>query len=341
MSASPWYRDTPDAAGIAPEVAERALEWLVELQGDAVSAEVRAQWDRWRRAHPDHERAWQRIEAVNGRLRPLASAPNAAIARASLAPPAAPGRRRAVKTLAALAFTGGAAWGLQEYAPWRVWTSDYRTAVGERRALVLADGTRLVLNTESAIDVRYTAGERRIRLIRGEIFIATAADPAPVARPFLVETAEGTAQALGTQYTARRRHGGTEIAVFAGAVRIRPAGDGRAIDIPAGYAATYTASAIAPPRQVEASSLAWKDGFIVARGMRLDDFIAELGRYSAESLSCDPAIAALRVSGSFPLRDIDEVLRTVGTTVGARLEIRTRFWGQRLTRLVPAAGGAG
>lgn len=342
MSVSPWYRDTPHAAGIPPEVAERALEWLVELQGDEVPDDVRQAWTRWRGAHPDHERAWQRIEAVNGKLQPLASTLNATIAQAALLAPRSPRRRRAIKTLAALVFAAGAAWSVEEYAPWRVWTSDYRTVVGERRALLLADGTRLVLNTGSAIDVRFNARERRIRLIAGEIFIATAADRAAPARPFLVETVEGTAQALGTEYAVRRLDEGTEIGVFKGAVRIRPrGGDDRAADLQAGYTALCTARQVTAPRQVQESSVAWKDGFIVARGMRLDDFIAELARYSADALSCDPRIAGLRVSGSFPLRDIDQVLRTVGMTVGAQLEIHTRFWGRKAMRLATKNGPAG
>jgi transmembrane sensor len=240
-----------------------------------------------------------------------------------------------------VAAPGGAGWGIETHAPWRVWTSDYRTAVGERRELVLADGTRLVLNTDSAIDVRFDAGQRRIRLLAGEIFIATAADRAPAPRPFLVETAEGTAQALGTEYAVRQQDGDTRIDVFKGAVRIRPRGDAdRMLDIQAGYTAVYTAGAIGAPRQDDGAGIAWKDGFIVARSMRLDDFIAELARYSPEALSCDPGLAGLRVSGSFPLRDIDQVMRTVGTTLGAQLEIRRRFWGGRVTRLVPGPAAA-
>lgn len=360
VSASPWYRDTAHAAGIPPAVAQRALEWLVELQGDDVPAEVRQAWTQWRAAHPDHERAWRRVEAVNGRLRPLSSVLNSAIAKAALlapsmhqghaehpAGPAHPGpaahsppsghRRRAIKALAVLGCTSGAAWITCEYAPWREWASDYRTAIGERRTLVLSDGSRVMLNTGSAIDVRFNAQERRIRLVSGEIFIATAPDPAPGKRPFLVESAEGTAQALGTEYTVRRLDGCTEVGVYKGAVRVRPRADsGGGLDVQAGYAATYTPQAIAVPRPIEENSIAWKDGFIVARGMRLDDFIAELGRYSTRALSCDPRIAALRVSGSFPLRDIEQVLRTVGMTVGARLEIQRRFWGRTAARLVPA-----
>ncbi|ANN65591.1 FecR family protein [Bordetella bronchialis] len=337
LSASPWYRDTPDAAGIPPHVAERALEWLVDLQADDVCDARRREWLDWRRAHPDHERAWQRIEAVSGRLQPLASSMHAAIAQAALLAPESARRRRAIKTLAALLFAGGAAWGVREYAPWEIWRSDYRTAVGERRLLVLADGTRAMLNTGSAIDVRFDAAERRIRLVAGEIFIATAIDPASAPRPFLVETADGTAQALGTEYAVRRQEGETRIAVLQGAVRIRPRGDDRSLDVQAGYAAAYTAMEITPPRQIDESSVAWKDGFLIAQGMRLDDFLMELGRYSAGSLSCAPSLAGLRVSGSFPLRDIDQVMRTVGTTLGAQLEIRTRLWGGRAIRLVPAS----
>ncbi|WP_235489528.1 FecR/PupR family sigma factor regulator [Achromobacter sp. DMS1] len=95
MAASSWYRSTRDAAAVSPEVAERALEWLLELQGEPVPPETMQAWRRWRAAHPDHERAWRRIESVRGSLQPLASPLSAAAAQAALAPSASRNRRRA------------------------------------------------------------------------------------------------------------------------------------------------------------------------------------------------------------------------------------------------------
>ncbi|ARP89156.1 histidine kinase [Bordetella genomosp. 9] len=334
--ASPWYRATPDAAQVPPEVAERALEWLLALQDDGACPAIKEAWQRWRTEHPDHERAWQRIESVRCRLEPLASPFNAAVAQATLAPPPAPHRRRAVKAMAVMIAGGAAAWGVEAFAPWRQWASDYRTGVGERRTWVLEDGTRVLLNTDSAIDVRFDAAQRRVALLAGEIVIATAADSSPNARPFLVETAEGMARALGTVYRVRRFDGGTALDVFEGAVEVRPRDNpGASLVVRAGFGTRYSSRTVEPPSRADESVIAWRDGFIVARGMRLDDFLAELGRYTSDALSCDPAIAGVRVSGSFPIASIDKVLRNVGTTLGVRIEIRSRFWGGKAVRLTP------
>ncbi|WP_432240365.1 FecR domain-containing protein [Herbaspirillum robiniae] len=338
MSASTWYQHTPDAAAVTPQVAERALEWLVELQSQPVAPETLAAWQRWRTAHPDHERAWQRIESVRGRLQPLASPVSAAIAQAALAPRGSPRRRQIVKTLAVTLFAGGAAWGAAELTPWREWNADYRTAVGERRALVLADGTRLTMNTASAVNVAFGAAERRLRLVAGEILAATGKD---AARPFMIETQHGTAYALGTRYTVRRLDAATEVAVFEGAVRIEPRhGAAGAIVLQAGEQARFTDTDVGAVGRAEQADIGWIDGFIVARSMRLDDFLAQLGRYSRDSLSCDPAIADMKVSGSFPVADAVTVVESLAATLAVRADIRERFWGGRRMRLAPLPGAS-
>lgn len=326
---------------IPPAVARRAVEWLVELQAGAVPPAVRAGWQRWRAEHPDHERAWQRIESVNGHLQALASPVNAAIAQATLAPPRSMRRRRAVTGLAVLLFSGAGAWTVwrQEEA-WRaqmaLWRADQRTAVGERRRLVLEDGSTLQLNSGSAIQLAYGAAERRLRLLAGEVLVQTAADPA--GRPFLIESAEGEARALGTRYSVRQLPQATQVAVYEGAVRLVPRGVGAPVrELQAGEEASFTLAGLSPVRASDPDRAAWTEGFIVARGLPLGELLAELGRHSARPLSCDPAIAGLRVSGSYPLADIDKVLEALSAALSLDIETVTRFWGLRTeqVRLVP------
>ncbi|VVD75508.1 FecR domain-containing protein [Pandoraea fibrosis] len=334
---STWYDATADAATVPADVAERAVAWLIELQSDDVSPQLVAEWQQWRDAHPDHERAWQRIESVKGKLAPLASPVQAGIAQAALAPPASKQRRRAVKALAVLLFAGGGTWGLLHASPWERWSADVRTAVGERRMLRLADGSQLVLNTDTAVDIAYGDDARRVRLIAGEVLITTAPDQHVPSRPFLVETSQGTARALGTRYTVRQFDDGTRVSVYQGAVEIRPrANPAQSLILRTGMHARYTADSISDPSDAPAGDATWAEGFIVARSMRLADFVAELARYSNAALSCDATVANLRVSGTFPLDDIGKVLDTLGTTLAVRTESVTRFWGVREIRLVPA-----
>lgn len=328
--------------GIPPEVARRAVEWLVALQSEPLPEGMRQQWSQWRAASAVHEQAWQHIEAVNGRLSRLGgpAAPVAsAIAHATLLPPRSPRRRQAVQALAVLLFAGGVAWTVEERTPWRPWLADVRTGVGEQRTLALADGTQLVLNTDSAVNLRFTGGERRLQLVAGEILVSTAKDASM--RPFLVETPQGEAQALGTRFSVRTLERATQLGVFQGAVRIRPrAGGAASLVLQAGQQTAFSRDSIAAPQPVDELATAWADGFIVARGMPLADFLAELGRYSPHPLACDPAVARLRVSGSYPVSDIPRVLDTLSATFSLQVETVTRFWGRQVvrTRLAPRGG---
>ncbi len=324
------------ATAVPPDVARRAVEWLVALQAGPPSEPLRHAWACWRAADPLHEYAWQRIEAMNGRMGQLAAPATSAIAQAALAA-RPPRRRQALQALAVLCVAGGAAWSVERHTPWRQWTADLRTGIGEGRSLALADGTQLVLNTASAVDLRYGAGERRLRLLAGEIAITTAHDAA--ARPFIVETAQGELQALGTRFTVRSaspEH--THIAVHEGAVMLRPQADPAAVVVlQAGEQAGLQRYAAGPVQPVREDAGAWVDGMLVARDMPLADFLAELGRYSPHPLGCDPQLAQLRVSGSYPVADVDRVLDVLSATLSLQVETVTRFWGRMTVRvqLVP------
>jgi len=323
------------AAPIPAEVAQKAIEWLIDLQSIPVAPSLLEAWKRWRAAHPDHERAWQRIESVNGKLTHLSAPLNSAIAKAALTPSKSPKRRQAIAGIAALLFTGSAAWIGRDELRWQTWTADERTAIGERRTLTLADGTTLHMNSNTAVSIAFTQNERRLRLIEGEIMIATAKDLSR--RQFLVETAQGEALALGTRYTVRRQEALTEVAVYEGAVQITPRENAsQALVLNAGEQTGFTRADIAKSGTADSEKAAWTQGFIVARSMRLADFLVELNRYSERPLRCDSAVADLRVSGSYPLADIDLVLETVALALSLQVETITRFWGMQTVSITLA-----
>lgn len=314
-------------ADIPPQIRRRAVEWLVELQSDGATDATRQGLQHWRGEHPDHERAWQRIEAVNGRLKGLASPLGSAVAHAALASPRSMKRREAIKTLAVLLFAGGTTWLLEDNTPWREFLADERTGVGERRTVTLTDGTRVALNTDSAINVRFTGSERRLRLVSGEILITTGKDEAGPPSPFLVETAQGELQPIGTRFTVRQLPDASRVHVFEGAVAVRPRdGSAPARTLQAGEQARFTRTAVGNPTPVSDGDTAWTDGMLVASGMRLADFLAELNRHRPGRLGCDASVADLRVSGTYPLDDTDRILDTLRTTLPVEIHFLTRYW---------------
>ena len=318
-------------AVIDPAILEEAAGWLVRVQSEALSAADCAALGRWRARSADHETAWQRAEAM---LRGFGQVPprlgGQALRQADRA-----GRRQAVRALAGLLVLGPAAWlGVREL-PWGEWRADLRTSTGEQRRVELADGTQLVLNTASAVDVDYTPTQRVLRLRAGEILLTTGRDPAPVSRPFVVQTAQGVLRALGTRFMVRDEGARVRVAVYEGAVGIRPAHaeadadsdtDAGAVVLAAGEQTVFTAAGAEARVPADRMAASWADGMLAARDWRLGDLVDELGRYRHGVLRCDPAVAGLRVSGAFPLNDIDASLRLLESTLPVRVSRVTPWW---------------
>lgn len=338
LSASEMPHDAPNSAPVAPQAAREAVQWLLDLRDKDDSPAVLADWQRWLTADPAHQQAWLRIESVNQQLRAASSPLAAAVARAGLQDPPKMGRRRAAQALAIALVGGGAAWLVERHAPWREMAADLRTGVGERRATTLADGSTVVLNTASAINVRFGAAERRLQLVAGEVLITTAHGAAASGRTFVVETRHGQAQALGTRFSVRHDEHATRVAVFDGAVQIRPAdASASSVLLRAGQQTRFNAAGARTASPADAlTDTAWTHGSLVALSMRLDDFLEELGRYSDRPLSCDPAVAALRISGSYPTGNVDAVLRSVAQALSLRVEVVDRLWRPQAMRLTSA-----
>lgn len=309
---------------VAPHIAERAVEWMVELQSPSVPPATLASWQQWRAEHPDHERAWQRIEAFGVRF--AAAADHAHIAQPTLAVMARAGtleRRQALKALALLVSLGAGAWAGRDTAAWQNLSADYHSAVGEQRRVTLADGTRVLLNTDSAIDVRFDSGARLLRLLRGEVQIHTGVDPQ--ARPFWAQTEQGRIHTLDSSFLLRQAAGTSRVAVSAGQVSVH-VGANPALTLQAGQQVLFTAQTLGPVRAATEADGAWTDGIIIANDQRLADFLAELGRYRPGHLRCSSAVADIRVAGTYPLADTDRILQTLGATLNLQVRRFTPYW---------------
>ncbi|AOJ24549.1 FecR domain-containing protein [Burkholderia seminalis] len=317
----------PRAPAVPPHVARRAVEWWADRQSGRADEAFDAALARWRAEDPAHEAAWRHIETMQGRFGRLAAGLDAQAAHAALLPPRAGRRRAAVKTLAVLLFAGGAAWMAEPARRAAIWPADLRTAVGERRTVTLADRTVVVLDTDTALDVHFDDTTRHLRLLHGTVMVTSGHDDREPARPLVVATAQGELQPLGTRFAVRQRDGATRLEVFAGAVRVQPAGATAGMRvIAAGEGADFTRDAIGAPAPLDPHASAWTVGMLVASRMRLADLVAELDRYRRGSLRCDAAVADLRVSGTYPLDDPARVLDTLKATLPIDVHYLTRYW---------------
>lgn len=318
--------DMPGPDALPPRAAmEQAAEWFALLSSGAATPADQASWRGWLEGHPDHRRAWKYVERISQRFAPLQDQPDprtaaAALQRArSLHRP----RRRALALLAGAGVLGLGAWRIPAVRDTaRSLAADYRSATGATRLVRLEDGTQVWLNAGSALDVDYRDGLRRLALVAGEILVDTAKD----ARPLVVDTPEGRLRALGTRFTVRQEDGATLLAVFQGAVEIRPASGLPAEIVEAGRQRRFSRDGLGGEGLADPAREAWTRGILLARDIPLADVVRELGRYRHGHLSLDPAVADLRVYGGFPLRDTDRALALLADVLPIRIRRPLPWW---------------
>lgn len=286
-------------------VRQAAALWVVRLDDAACSAADRAAFEAWRDESHEHEAAFEREAVAWARLarlramRPSAERPD----RDLLAPERRPvlsrlGQSTWARGMAAAAVLALSVAGVTTFGG----GTAYATAIGERRVVVLSDNSRIELNTDSKVVVRYRRGVREVRLVRGEAVFEAASD----ARPFVVRANDAVLRADGVSELAVRLRGdGASVTVKKGAVALdpEPAEPKDELRLKAGVAAVYN-SAGSRSRAISEGEidrvLAWRQGAIALTGQSLEQAAAEFNRYNRRQVRIvDPSIANLRLAGYF------------------------------------------
>lgn len=302
--------------GAVPAIVEHAAQWMATLRDEGASDADREACRRWRAADPQHEKVYRRLEDLWGSFDQAAAFDSPAAARRILEQSSRKPRtgRRALGAAAlALLICGAALWRM---APPAWLLADHRSEVGEWRVIELDDHSRITLNSDSAIDVRFDARERLITLRQGEILVDVAHEAA--GRPFVVRTPDGTAQALGTRYAVRRGEGHTDVIVQQS--RVRACAQTSApvcADLAAGQRVRMGGGQVGEVESVDPEqALAWTRRSLVVDNQPLADVLAELGRYRKGRLQYDAgALDGLRVSGVFPLEAPDQALASLAASL--------------------------
>lgn len=315
---------------IPPKIAKRAVEWLIEWQSADDPEKVWQSIFDWRQLDHRHDQAWQHIENINKKLSVLSEPETAKITHKTLTT-ANSSRRNIIKALSILAFAGGSGWLVSKQQPWQNWLADYYTEIGEQQSISLNDGTEISLNSDTAIDVLYTATERRVKLVKGEIYIRSAR-LTDHNRPFIIEVPQGELQPIGTRFSVRQITNHSRVAVYEGKVQVQPATKPQRFILDSGKSLTFTQSSWSETLNINEIETAWTRGMIVTSDMRLQDFLTELNRHRTGVIQCDPDIANLKVSGTYPINQADKVLQTLSNALPIRLQSYTRYW----VRVLPA-----
>ncbi len=305
------------------EVLDQAVAWHVELSADQENPELHKAWYQWYSSCSQNQDAWNKLAAFDQRMSRLSPAGKQAVYHAELK---GQQRRALLKGFfAAAVMLPGATWLYRENrrsisAFVTGFTADYVAESGEQRVITLTDGSQMHLNTASRVNVLFDGQRRVIELVHGEIFIKTAKDR----RPLSVVTEQGEIQALGTEFQVRLSADETHVALFSGQVALMPKGlepllsrqhqteDKSGVTLlQPGQGTHFDRRSVHGVHPVDRKQLAWQQGMLIVQDWPLDRFCQELSRYLPGKVYCREAASGLRISGSFPLQQPDQLVQSL------------------------------
>ncbi len=324
--------DDPDS----DEVEAAAASWL-SLRDRGMSESEMTTFMRWLEQDPHHAEVFAELDAAwreIGRLAVIRPENDAQPDRDLLAPRPRLHRRSGgvIATLAAAAalvvglFIANQPHGAGPTA---------ETAVGAFQKIDLPDGSVVQLNTDSALDVKFSGHERLVRLIRGEAHFDVAKD---ASRPFRVAVGDVSIRAIGTAFNIRLRGADVEVLVTEGRIGVEstpvktrePAVASAALQVSAGKLAVVRQSQLAAAEVIAVDAphvqraLAWQERRIEFDAMPLADVVEEFNRYNrCKLVITEPALARKVFTGTFRADGDQAFVRILEKTFGVRADRRT------------------
>jgi len=315
-----------NSAPIPPHIRVAAQEWFVRLQSFAPSNTAYAAFERWIAADPLHADAYRAVKAIWLRAGVVTedTALDDILQEARRLPPEPTLVRRAWPTVAAAACLVLALWSSHELqrasrdAP----AVTYATATGEQRSVYLKDGSIVLLDTRSELQVLYKQHERRLRLLSGQADFQVAHD---AERPFVVQAGGSAITATGTRFQVRLGEGVGMVTLLQGRVIVDSvpeaqrlngnthSGEQRIALQPGERLAFGPDGGLGMRKSLTDTELAqvhgWLEGTLVVREWPLSRLLEEMNRYTEVPYRLqDPGLGELLVSGSFRPDDRESFL---------------------------------
>ncbi len=310
------------------QILRDAIDWILLLEHLPASDPAHQAFEQWHQHCAEHREAWQRVNNVmETALADLQGLPGQVqVASRALRALPNPSRRNLLgKGLALLLLGAGGVSVLNRLMPVADLLADAHTATGERKTLLLADGSRLSLNARSAADIRFDAQQRRVVLRAGELQVQVTPERA---RPLVVATAHGEVRAEGARFMVRQEPKRCLVSVQQHSVLLSTT-DGSTRRVEAGQAFDFDrrgSVAVAPSMRTRDD---WVQGRVEARDEPLGELVEALRPYYGGLLRISPQAAEVRVFGTFLVDDIERTLASLSATLPIRVDT-LGFW---LTRI--------
>ncbi|EGA70624.1 putative transmembrane sensor [Vibrio sinaloensis DSM 21326] len=302
---------------ISRDSIEQASLWMARLWADDVTQQDRDAFHCWKSAAPENAKAWEKLELVQQKF---ARVPQSNLSRRVLATNKNGISRRQMLMLGGVSFAS-LGLGLSAYRP-APQGAEFATVTGEMKALTLADGTQLALNTDTTVYVNFNHQRRELYLSHGEILVTNSHHTTPLH----VATSQGRVRPIGTRFAVREFDASTQVCVYEGEVELQPLLGLGSPHLLAGEYAHFNRRSVASIEKNQTHDALWLEQKIQAQATPLTEFIQELARYRKGILSIDPSLKTLKLTGVFSTENIDRTLYNISQILPIELHYRTPLW---------------
>ncbi|MYH35056.1 MAG: DUF4974 domain-containing protein [Gammaproteobacteria bacterium] len=319
------------------EIEMEARLWVLRFDDGDLTEARQSEFDAWISQSAAHENAFTRLAvfwddlSIVKRLDDYASSD---VASTSLRETRSDARKNlftrvAITGIAASIVAAVTLIGFDYTSSNRPFLEQYQTVTGEQETIALPDGSQIVLNTDSSIEVTYDRSRRVVRLERGEAYFDVSSDRD---RQFSVETPEGVVTVVGTSFSLRLSEQKLDVTVEEGRVAVgalpniaSSGADNRSItEISAGQIATIddgveSVSVIPPDALVRA--LDWRDGELSFNGETLEEVIRQIERYTNQTIEIsDDGLKQQRIVAYYKIGDIERLFQALDVMVNVEVE---------------------
>lgn len=309
----------PQLSAAELQAISAAARWYARLRSGSQTEQEQQAWHQWLAADLLHREAWTRMQQVGEQMAAVPGRLAAPTLRG-----ASHSRREVLRGLVLVAAAGSLG-----ALGWRSETAqnllaDYRTEVGERREVRLADGSSLLLNTDTSVNVRFDGQQRVLELLWGEILVNSVVDP--LQRPLRVDTRYGQVLASGARFLVRSSAEGDQVAAMDQVLQVSPSGASAPLRLDAGRHLQLNARGLGTVALNDVTLGAWRQGSIIAINRPLGELLADLSRYRRGVVRCDSRIADLKISGAFPIDNTDLALAALQSGFSLTINRYTPYW---------------
>ncbi|NWA05097.1 FecR family protein [Pseudomonas gingeri] len=290
---------------------DQALDWLIVME--CPSAEQRVEFNAWLAADPAHAQAYARASGA-WNAEPVIAAAQALQARRR---PSLPRRLRPHWKPLATAAVLLIAIGTYGNLPLRL-QADHLTVVGERQHLQLEDGSKVLLNTNSAFSSSFTEQRHVARLYKGEAFFEVSGQRE---HPLEVDAGPVQASVRDTAFAVRYLNGEAQVQVERGDVDLRTRDDSARLRLSAGNSVRIGPHGFGRPEKLDVQKdLAWVQGRLVFENCPMSQVLAELRRYyPGWIVNNNEQLAQVAVTGNYRLDKPLDVVRSLAHITSARV----------------------